>query len=226
MSRPSSAFPRTFTYRPPAKGELPVLFADAHILVLDKPSGLLTVPGNAPERADCLQSRAREIYTRARIIHRLDMDTSGVIVLGLTPKAHADISRQFEKRETQKRYVALVWGDVAEEKGRIDAPLITDWPNRPRQHIDMVNGRSAITDWQVLERCDGYSRVALTPLTGRSHQLRVHMAHIGHPILGDNFYAHEGARAMRDRLCLHAETLAFRHPETGETVCFESRAPF
>ena len=205
---------------------MPVLFADRHILVLDKPAGLLTVPGNAPERADCLEARAREHYRRARIIHRLDMDTSGVIVLGLTPKTHAAIGRQFEKRETQKRYIALVFGEMAEDAGRVDAPIITDWPNRPKQHIDPVNGRQAITDWDVLERGDGATRVALTPLTGRSHQLRVHMAHIGHPILGDKFYAPEAARAMRDRLCLHAERLAFTHPDTGERVSFESPAPF
>ncbi len=194
--------------------------------MLDKPAGLLTVPGNAPERADSLETRARADHRRAKIIHRLDMDTSGVIVMGLTAKAHADISRQFEHRQTEKRYIALVHGEVAKDNGRVDQPIITDWPNRPRQHIDPVNGRKAVTDWQVLERGEGFTRVELSPLTGRSHQLRVHMAHLGYPILGDNFYAHDAARQMRDRLCLHAERLAFTHPETGDKISFESPVPF
>ncbi|MEE2526239.1 RluA family pseudouridine synthase [Hyphobacterium sp. HN65] len=208
------------------RGLLPVIHADDHILVLDKPAGLLSVPGKTPDRADCLESRAREEYRAARIIHRLDMDTSGVIVLALTAKAQATIGRQFEKRETQKRYVALVRGTLEADTGRVDAPIITDWPNRPRQHIDPVNGRQAITDWRVLERGGGISRMALTPLTGRSHQLRLHMAHIGHPILGDNFYADTETRALRDRLCLHAESLGFIHPESGEHLRFTSPAPF
>lgn len=220
------ALPRDFVYRPPARGPLPVIHADDHILVLDKPVGLLSVPGNAPERADCLESRAREDYRAARIIHRLDMDTSGVIVMALTAKAQAAIGLQFEKRQTQKRYIALVRGEIAEGEGRVDAPIITDWPNRPRQHVDPVNGRQAVTDWQVLERTEGTSRVALTPLTGRSHQLRLHMAHIGHPILGDNFYADDETRAMADRLCLHAEELGLTHPATGEAMNFVSPAPF
>lgn len=203
-----------------------MIYSDEHILVLDKPPGLLTVPGNAPERADSLESRVKAEYRKARIIHRLDMDTSGVIVMGLTARAHADISLQFEKRKTEKRYVALVWGEPEADAGRVDAPIVTDWPNRPKQHIDPVNGREAITDWQVLQRFDDFARVELKPITGRSHQLRVHMASLGYPILGDNFYAHQAARAMRDRLCLHAETLAFTHPETRKPVCFSSPVPF
>ena len=205
---------------------MPVIYADAHILVLDKPSGLLTVPGKPPEHADCLEARAKQDYPSARIIHRLDMDTSGVIVLGLTAKAHAHIGQQFERRQTEKTYIATVWGEIAEPSGRIDQPLITDWPNRPKQHIDPVNGRQAITDWQVLECTAGHTRVRLTPLTGRSHQLRVHMAWLGHPILGDNLYAPAEALAASERLCLHAESLGFMHPDGGQRVRFESAVPF
>ncbi|PIW30654.1 MAG: RNA pseudouridine synthase [Rhodobacterales bacterium CG15_BIG_FIL_POST_REV_8_21_14_020_59_13] len=218
--------PGPFVYTPPLKGELPVIFADDHILVLDKPSGLLTVPGNHPDRADCLESRSREVFPTARIVHRLDMDTSGVIVLGLTIPAHADLGRQFEKRQTMKRYIARVWGEMPKAAGRVEQPIITDWPNRPRQMIDHARGRPAITDWRVLGIEGGHSRVELVPLTGRSHQLRVHMAHLEHPVLGDNFYAHAAARAASARLCLHAQSLGLRHPVTGEEMAFESAVPF
>ena len=225
-NEPDPARPRPFDYSPPPAGPLPVIHADEHILVLDKPSGLLTVPGNRPERADCLESRARLDYPEARIIHRLDMDTSGVIILALTAAAQRNIGLQFEKRRTRKRYVALVWGQMEGNDGRVDQPLITDWPNRPKQHIDPERGRQAITDWQVLDRGDNWTRVQLSPVTGRSHQLRVHMAHLGHPILGDNLYAHEQALAARPRLCLHARSLEIIHPGSGETQRFESPVPF
>lgn len=222
----SASSPRPFEYRPPPAGPLPVIHQDDHILVLDKPSGLLTVPGNRPERADCLEARARTEFPTARIIHRLDMDTSGVIVLALTPYAQAHIGKQFEKRQTTKSYIARVWGEMAEDGGEIDQPIITDWPNRPKQMICHERGRPAQTGWRILERSQGASRVQLAPRTGRSHQLRVHMAHLGHPILGDNLYAHADALAASDRLCLHAERLGFRHPDGGATVAFESKPPF
>jgi len=221
-----SAAPRPFDYRPPPRGELPVIHADDDILVLDKPSGLLTVPGNRPERADCLEARAREIYSTATIIHRLDMDTSGVIVLALNPQAHAHIGKQFEKRQTHKTYIAHVWGQMAGDSGRVDQPIITDWPNRPRQMIDHDRGRPAVTDWRVIARQDDFTRVELTPLTGRSHQLRLHMASLGHPVLGDNLYAHEAALAASPRLCLHAARLEIRHPQGGAVMAFESPVPF
>lgn len=225
-SSSTGSAPRPFAYNPPPAGELPVLFADTHVLVLDKPSGLLTVPGNRPERADCLESRTRVDFPTARIIHRLDMDTSGVIVLGLTAAAHAHIGLQFEKRQTRKRYEALVWGQMDGAEGRVDQPLITDWPNRPKQHIDPERGRPAQTDWRVIDTASDQTRVELTPLTGRSHQLRVHMAHLGHPILGDNLYAHADALDAAPRLCLHAQWLEFTHPDSGDCVRFESPVPF
>ncbi|OLF80662.1 RNA pseudouridine synthase [Maricaulis sp. W15] len=218
--------PRPFIYSPPPAGPLPVIHADDHILVIDKPSGLLTVPGNRPERADCLEARARADFPTARIIHRLDMDTSGVIVLALTAHAQAHIGKQFEKRQTSKSYIARVQGEMTQSSGRVDQPLITDWPNRPRQMICHERGRRAVTDWEVLDIADGVSRVRLAPLTGRSHQLRVHMLHLGHPILGDNLYAPPDALAASDRLCLHARELGFRHPDGGAPVSFESRPPF
>ncbi|WP_417482664.1 RluA family pseudouridine synthase [Maricaulis sp.] len=224
MSAPDK--PRPFTYAPPPAGPLPIVHADDHILVLDKPAGLLTVAGNSPELADCLEARVRAQYPTATMIHRLDMDTSGLIVLALNARAHAHIGKQFEKRLTRKAYIAIVQGQMAQATGRIDQPMKSDWPNRPKQHVDPVDGRTAITDWQVLETAADHTRLRLAPLTGRTHQLRVHLAWLGHPILGDNLYAPEDALAASDRLCLHAETLEFRHPDGGAPVRFESPAPF
>ena len=218
--------PRPFVYSPPPTGALPVIHADDHILVVDKPSGLLTVPGNRPERADCLEARARAEFPTARIIHRLDMDTSGVIVLALTTHAQAHIGKQFEKRMTSKSYVARVQGEMTGRSGRVDQPIITDWPNRPKQMICHDRGRNAVTDWEVMDIADGVTRVRLCPLTGRSHQLRVHMLFLGHPILGDNLYAPPAALTASDRLCLHAQQLGFRHPDGGAPVSFESPAQF
>lgn len=203
-----------------------MIHADDHILVLDKPAGLLTVAGNSPELADCLEARVRREYPAATMIHRLDMDTSGLIVLALTAAAHAHIGKQFEGRQTRKTYIALVWGRPGEASGRIDQPMTSDWPNRPKQHVDPVNGRPAITEWCVLEQHADHTRLQLTPLTGRTHQLRVHMDFIGHPILGDNLYAPAQALAASDRLCLHAETLELRHPAGGAWMRFHSTAPF
>jgi tRNA pseudouridine32 synthase / 23S rRNA pseudouridine746 synthase len=158
-------------------------------------------------------------------VHRLDTDTSGVIVFALTRLAQGHLGKQFEHRQTQKAYVARVWGDVMGDEGRVDLPLIVDWPNRPRQHVNHATGRPAQTDWRVLSRGDQETRMELRPLTGRSHQLRVHMAALGHPILGDPLYA-SGAAANFPRLMLHAQMIRFRHPEGGAPVRFESPVPF
>lgn len=217
---------RGFTYAPPQHPQLHVIHCDAHILVLDKPSGLLTVPGNDPSLADCLETRACKAHPGARIVHRLDKDTSGVIVLGLTAPAHANLGLQFEKRRTKKTYIARVWGHLTPETGTIDQPINTDWPNRPCQKIDHKNGRNALTDWQTIDFTNGITRVLLTPHTGRSHQLRVHMLHLGHPILGDNLYANDEILAAADNLQLHASTLTITHPHTNELCTFESPCPF
>jgi tRNA pseudouridine32 synthase/23S rRNA pseudouridine746 synthase len=218
--------PVTYDYSPPMDPYLNVVYRDDDILVLDKPSGLLSVPGKDPALADCLERRAREAFPEARTIHRLDKDTSGIVVMGMNRLAHSNISMQFEKRTTKKSYVSRVWGQVEGETGRIDLPLATDWDNKPRQRVDYENGRPAQTDWLVLEREPLATRVRLFPLTGRTHQLRVHMMMLGHVMLGDQFYATGEALAAADRLQLHAEELSFVHPGTGEKVSFVIPCPF
>lgn len=205
---------------------LSVIHRDAGILVLDKPSGLLSVPGKPEAHSDSLQERARKFYRGAMTIHRLDKDTSGVIVMGMTRKAHAHISMQFEKRETIKTYIARVWGCVEGDKGEIDLPINSDWNNRPKQMIDHENGRPAQTHWEVIGREENTTRLRLTPSTGRSHQLRVHMLSLGHPILGDAFYGHTESQRATARLQLHAKTLRFIHPDNGAPSEFCAPCPF
>ena len=211
-------------YAPP-QDPLVVLHDDHEVVLVDKPSGLLSVPGKGPELADCLLSRVQAVFPTALLVHRLDRDTSGVMIFALTPHAQRHLGLQFEKRQTKKVYVARVWGEMAEKTGQVDLPLCVDWPNRPKQHVDPENGRPAQTDWRVVRVRDGESRVRLMPRTGRSHQLRVHMQAIGHPILGDPFYAEGPARDFA-RLMLHSESLAFRHPDGGAGLKISARAPF
>jgi tRNA pseudouridine32 synthase/23S rRNA pseudouridine746 synthase len=213
-------------YQPPTSPWLSVIHRDDDILVLDKPSGLLSVPGKPEAHGDCLQERARKFYRGAMTVHRLDKDTSGVIVMGMTRKAHADISMQFEMRQTTKTYIARAWGNIKGDQGDIDLPIGSDRNNRPKQMIDHADGRSAQTHWQVIERDEHATRLRLTPATGRSHQLRVHLLSLGHPILGDVFYAHAEALAASGRLQLHAETLTFTHPGTGQPCTFSAPCPF
>lgn len=203
-----------------------MLYQDDDLLVVDKPSGLLSVPGKAAEHSDCLAKRAQETYPQCRIVHRLDMDTSGILVLAMNAPAHRHLGMQFERRHIRKTYVARVWGTVESDSGTIDLPLICDWPNRPRQMVDHERGKPSQTDWQVLERGINSTRLKLTPLTGRSHQLRVHLLSLGHPILGDNIYAHQDALAVADRLQLHAQSLTMFHPTGGRTCKFTSECPF
>lgn len=212
------------TYSPPAEAPV-ILHQDAALVVVDKAPGLLSVPGKGPGRADCLIARLQTEWPQVRLVHRLDCDTSGVIVFALTHEAQADLNLQFEERRTQKRYVALIDGHPAAEKGRIDLPLIVDWPNRPMQKVCHETGRPAQTDWKLIGTEGPNSRVALKPLTGRSHQLRVHMQALGHPILGDTLYAAGKAREY-PRLMLHAEELRLRHPLTGAAVTFHAPVPF
>ena len=211
-------------YNPP-QDPLVVLHQDHEILVVDKPSGLLSVPGKGEHLADCLIARVQAAFPSALLVHRLDRDTSGVMIFGLTPHAQRHLGKQFEDRRTKKTYVARVWGEVAAKTGTIDLPLIVDWPNRPLQMVDHENGRSAVTDYRVMRVGKGESRVRLYPKTGRSHQLRVHMKEIGHPILGDPFYSTGPARDF-PRLMLHSETLQFLHPDGGQGMRVTSKAPF
>lgn len=193
-----------------------VLYQDKHIMVVNKPSGLLSVPGRAPENKDSVMTRVQNDFPTAESVHRLDMATSGVIVVALTKAAERELKRQFREREPKKTYIARVWGHLAQDEGLIDLPLICDWPNRPKQKVCYETGKSAQTEYQVISRDDdGSTRVKLSPITGRSHQLRVHMLAMGHPILGDGFYAHPEAKAMASRLQLHAQQLCITHPEFG-----------
>lgn len=218
--------PAPFVYAPPQEPWLDVLHQDEDLLVVNKPSGLLSVPGKAAEHSDCIEARARDFLADARIVHRLDMDTSGVMVLALNAAAHRHLGLQFERRKTQKTYMARVWGQLAEDEGEVDLPLICDWPNRPKQMVCHERGKPALTRWQVLARNDKATRVRLFPLTGRSHQLRVHMLALGHPILGDRFYAEGGALKASARLALHAEELTLHHPQDGRLVTFRAECPF
>ncbi len=218
--------PRPFVYDPPAEPRLVVLHHDDDLLVLAKPSGLLSAPGKAAEHADCLAARAREAFATATLVHRLDCDTSGVMVFALNRPAHRHLGLQFERRMIGKRYVARVWGEVTGDEGEIDLPLRADWPNRPKQMIDHEQGRAALTRWSVAAREDGVTRMLLRPYTGRSHQLRVHMANLGHPILGDTLYAPDDVLAAAPRLQLHAESLSLRHPTGGRPCVFDAPCPF
>lgn len=213
-----------FDYRPP-EVPLAILHEDRHLIVVDKPAGLLSVPGKLAGREDCLLARLQAARWDALLVHRLDCDTSGVMVFARTKAAQGYLGQEFEQRRARKTYVARVWGEVAGEAGRIDLPLCADWPNRPRQMVSLEHGRPAVTDWQVIARAPGETRIRLSPLTGRSHQLRVHMAEMGHPILGDPIYATGPARDF-PRLMLHAETLGFHHPASGNWVAFCAPCPF
>lgn len=193
--------------------------------MVEKPSGLLSVPAKPPGPQDCVEARVRALYPGALLVHRLDLETSGVMVFALTRLAQRHLGWQFERRQVRKSYLARVAGHVAGESGRIALPLACDWPNRPRQMVSPA-GRPAVTDWQVAAREAAATRLRLSPLTGRSHQLRVHLAALGHPILGDPFYAPPEALAAAARLQLHATSLAFRHPDGGAWVAFESPPPF
>ena len=211
-------------YAPP---DLPldVLHEDHEIVVVVKPSGLLSVPGRGAHLADCLLSRVQEVFPTALLVHRLDRDTSGVMVFALTPHAQRSLSMQFERRVVRKVYVARVAGKLEPKVGTVDLPLIVDWPNRPRQKVCHETGKKAVTDWRVLRHDDNETRVRLMPKTGRSHQLRVHMLALGHPILGDPLYA-EGVAAAYERLMLHSEELRINHPESGRGMGFRAKAPF
>ncbi len=213
-----------FTYAPPM-GPLDVVHLDADILVLNKPSGLLSVPGKAVEHSDCLEARAKAAFPEALLVHRLDMDTSGLMIFAMNKPAQRHLGLQFERRHTAKTYEALVWGQP-EDAGEVDLPLIVDWPNRPLQMVDHARGKKAHTAWEVTAREASCARLRLRPTTGRSHQLRVHMLAIGHPILGDRFYAKGPALLAAPRLCLHALGLEIYHPDGGARVSFCAPCPF
>lgn len=214
---------------PPA--ELTVLYADDAMLVLDKPAGLLSVPGRGEEKQDCLSTRAQGLHPDALIVHRLDMATSGVMVLARGAAAQRSLNHAFASRTVTKRYVAIVDGHLAaptEMWGVIDLPIIVDWPNRPRRVIDHQMGKPSMTRWCVLshDAALNTTRVELEPVTGRSHQLRVHLLALGHAIVGDALYGNPRVQAKADRLLLHARSLELNHPVTDEPMRFVSAEPF
>lgn len=214
-------------YCPPTEPWLHILYQDAHIMVVNKPSGLLSVPGRLDEHKDSIMTRIQRDFPQAESVHRLDMATSGVMVIALNKAAERELKRQFREREPQKQYIARIWGHPQQEEGLIDLPLICDWPNRPKQKVCYETGKSAQTEYQVLE-CypDNTARILLKPITGRSHQLRVHLQALGHPILGDRFYATPEALALAPRLQLHAGSLTITHPGYGTSMTFKAPANF
>jgi len=202
---------------------LEIIHSDDAFLALNKPTGLLTVPGRGPDKQDCLYHRVLEKFSDALVVHRLDMDTSGLILFARSPEAQRNISLQFEKREISKTYIAVVEGIIEENEGMIDFPMRKDMTQRlpPKHLVDCIRGKKAVTHWKILERTASTTRVALFPKTGRSHQLRVHMQAIGFPIVGDPIYGTPAARLM-----LHAKSLELHHPDSGEPVQLECPAPF
>ena len=214
-------------YNPPQEPWLDLVYSGDYIAGVNKPSGLLSVPGNQPQYYDSAMSRVKEKYGFCEPAHRLDMATSGILLFALSKAADRELKRQFREREPKKYYQALVWGHVEQDHGVVELPLICDWENRPRQKICFERGKRAVTFYDVLQRYpNNTTRVKLTPITGRSHQLRLHMLALGHPILGDKFYAHPQAKALSPRLCLHAESLQIQHPITGETMEFTAPVGF
>lgn len=204
-----------------------IIYQDSYLLVVNKPTLLLSVPGRAEDNKDCLVTRLQDNgYPDARIVHRLDWETSGLIILARDADTHRELSRQFHDREVDKLYTALCWGQPNDDQGKIELPLRYDPPTKPRHVVDHEQGKHALTFWRVVERGEHSTRVELTPYTGRSHQLRVHMLSIGHPLLGDGLYAHEHALQAAPRLCLHASALSFTHPQTKQRLDFNCPAPF
>lgn len=201
-----------------------ILYIDDAFIVADKPEGLLSVPGRGEAGRDNLATRVQALHPEALVVHRLDMSTSGLLLFARGIEVQRRLNLAFEQRAVSKCYVAVAEGLIEGDEGQIHAPLAADWPNRPRQVVDPVNGRPSLTHWRVLARGDGCTRVALSPVTGRSHQLRVHLQHLGHPIRGDELYAPHPLRA--GRLLLHAAEIGFAHPSDGRPMHFRSEPPF
>ena len=208
---------------------LVVIYEDEALLVLDKPSGLLSVPGRGEDKQDCLSARAQARFPHALIVHRLDMATSGLMILAKGPGVQRALNEAFSSRQVKKTYTAVVDGLLptsADEWQTIDLPIMVDWPNRPLRIIDHDLGKPSQTRWRVLSQDHKTTRVELEPITGRSHQLRVHLLAIGHPILGDALYASPAVQAQAPRLLLHACALELRHPTSDQVLRFASKPPF
>jgi tRNA pseudouridine32 synthase/23S rRNA pseudouridine746 synthase len=210
------------------EGGIELLHVDEALIAANKPAGLLAVPGRGEHKADCVWARVRALHEDALVVHRLDMATSGLLLLARGPTVQRALGHAFERRQVHKTYIAVVDGLLVQDSGEVDLPLIADWPNRPRQMVSQELGKPSLTRWRVLARDlqRQQTRVALEPVTGRSHQLRVHMAAIGHPIVGDEFYAPPAVHAAAPRLLLHAAELRFTHPATQQPCSLHSPVPF
>ena len=214
-----------FVYSPP-KTPLDILYIDEDVLVVNKPSGLLSVPGKELKHWDSLELRVKAQYANSLLVHRLDMDTSGVIIFALNKSSQRSLNLQFEQRAVKKIYEARVFGNIKKNNGSIDLQLKVDWQNRPLQKVDVEEGKDALTHWHVLKREINATRVRLMPETGRTHQLRVHMMSIGHAILGDRFYGNVAEINLANKLQLHAKHLVVNHPKSGKSLAFVSNVPF
>ena len=215
-------------YLPPPPESINVLYLDDDLLLVEKPAGLLSVPGRGDDKQDSLISRVQLTFSDALIVHRLDMATSGIMVIARNKEAHRQLSRLFSERNIEKTYCAVVEGIIDADSGRIDFPIMADWPNRPKQMVAPLMGKPSITYFKVLSRDlnSGITRVELKPETGRTHQLRVHLEFIGHAILGDRLYANPETQQRSERLLLHANELSFEHPITHQILRYSSSIPF
>lgn len=216
-----------------AVSDVSLVHEDPHFLVLEKPAGLLAVPGKGQDKQDCLSTRAQTQWPDALVVHRLDMATSGLVLMALGIDAQRILSLAFEERRVHKRYTAVVAGELINPQpdngwNTIHLPLMTDWPNRPRQKVDLEHGKPSTTRWRIApgQTTPGTTRLELEPVTGRTHQLRVHLQALGHPMVGDALYAAPDIVALASRLLLHAHWLALPHPVHGQTVEFHSPCPF
>ena len=216
------------TYNPPAHTSLELHYQDDYLIILNKPAGLLSVPGRGEEKQDCLISRVQKEFPDALIVHRLDMSTSGLMVIAQGKEVERNLSILFQQRKIVKKYIAIVEGKVSANSGEVDLPLMTDWPNRPKQKVDFENGKPSQTRYTVLsyDKKNNTTRLELIPLTGRTHQLRVHMQSINHAILGDELYASKEVVEKAPRLLLHACYLSFLHPVTNELIESNSEPEF
>lgn len=203
-----------------------ILHFDEDIIIINKQPDLLSVPGRGPEKLDSIYYRLTLNFEEVHVVHRLDMATSGIMVFARNKTSLRCLQQQFQHRQTQKSYQAIVYGKVIPSMGAINFPMRCDWPNRPKQMVCYEFGKKSLTRWKVLEYINGNTRLELIPITGRSHQLRIHCNAISHPILGDNLYGTPASQTATDHLCLHAQSLTFRHPTSHETMTFTSPAPF
>lgn len=203
-----------------------ILFSDDEIIIVDKAPGILSVPGRGPEKLDSVSHRLSLLFPEVHIVHRLDMATSGIMVFARDKNALRNLQQQFQNRQTEKSYQAIIAGHLTPKEGAINLPMRCDWPNRPRQMVCYEHGKKSLTRWRVMEYIADNTRVELLPFTGRSHQLRIHCNALGHPILGDNLYGTEESQKATKQLCLHAQMLTFTHPSKNEEMTFSSPAPF